>query len=409
MVIISSTICDKKGKIIVARQYIDISKLKMEEYIRTFPKLIEAGSQCTHIETEDVRYVYLPIDDLYLVLITNKNSNIIEDTEIIRQLHKIILKICNKGVNAKQISNKAFDLILSFDDLITVNGYRDSVTMSQMEAYLEMDSTDEKMHMKMRKIREKEAKDIANKKHKEISQKSKLDAKAKKDHDAIDSFDTPDPEPQKKVSKLESKRSPFGETKSSSKGMQLGKPKQMATKMGKGFGFDEDKSSFFTKKEEEEDKEPEPEVANTKVNLTVTESVNCEVNKFSEVCKFIIKGETTFDIPEDGEKVTQFDFGTPKPEYFKQFKIHPEIDKEEFKNNGLIAASDKETGFAPGSSIGAFRYKITDEVECSLPFEISIFATKAAGGKQKISLELEYTEDADNERSSECQFKLKSG
>ena len=115
----------------------------------------------------------------------------------------------------------------------------------------------------------------------------------------------------------------------------------------------------------------------------------------------MIKGETTFDIPEDSDKVTQFDFGAPKPEYFKQFKIHPEIDKAEFKNNGTIVASDQETGFAPGSSLGAFRYKITDEVECSLPFEISIFATKAAGGKQKISLELEYTEDSDNEKSSE--------
>ena len=102
MVIISSTICDKKGKIIMARQFIDVSKLKMEEYISTFPQLIESGkyihlihtdSQCTYVETESVRYVYLPIDDLYLVLITNKNSNIIEDTEIIRQLHKIILKV----------------------------------------------------------------------------------------------------------------------------------------------------------------------------------------------------------------------------------------------------------------------------------------------------------------------------
>lgn len=43
---------------------------------------------------------------------------------------------------------KAFDLILSFDDVIT-HGHRESVTMSQLEAYLEMDSTDEKMHKKM--------------------------------------------------------------------------------------------------------------------------------------------------------------------------------------------------------------------------------------------------------------------
>jgi hypothetical protein len=43
MVIISATVCDKKGKILVARQFIEVSKLKMEEYISTFPKLIELG------------------------------------------------------------------------------------------------------------------------------------------------------------------------------------------------------------------------------------------------------------------------------------------------------------------------------------------------------------------------------
>jgi hypothetical protein len=105
MVLISATMCDKKGKILVARQFVDVSKLKMEEYISTFPKLIESGkhilhnrnlgigSQCTHVETDSVRYVYLPIEDLYIVLITNKNSNIIEDTEILRQMQKIVLKV----------------------------------------------------------------------------------------------------------------------------------------------------------------------------------------------------------------------------------------------------------------------------------------------------------------------------
>ena len=66
----------------------------------------------------------------------------------------------------------------------------------------------------------------------------------------------------------------------------------------------------------------------------------------------------------------------------------------------MIIASDQETGFAPGSTINACKYKITDEVETQLPFEISIFTTKAAGGKSKISLELEYTEDDQNKTPS---------
>lgn len=65
---------------------------------------------------------------------------------------------------------KAFDLILSFDDVIT-HGYRESVTMPQLESYLEMDSTDEKMHKKMQLIREADAKEISKKQQKEISKR----------------------------------------------------------------------------------------------------------------------------------------------------------------------------------------------------------------------------------------------
>jgi len=45
------------------------------------------------------------------------------------------------------VLSKAFDLILTFDDVIT-QGYRESVTMPQLEAFLEMDSTDEKIFRK---------------------------------------------------------------------------------------------------------------------------------------------------------------------------------------------------------------------------------------------------------------------
>lgn len=74
---------------------------------------------------------------------------------------------------------KAVDLILAFDDVIT-HGYRESVTMAQLEAYLEMDSTDEKMHKKMQLIREAEAKELAKKHQREIAKRSQ-DPNYKKD------------------------------------------------------------------------------------------------------------------------------------------------------------------------------------------------------------------------------------
>jgi hypothetical protein len=43
MVVISAAICNKNGKILMARQFIPITKLKLEEYMANFPKLIDSG------------------------------------------------------------------------------------------------------------------------------------------------------------------------------------------------------------------------------------------------------------------------------------------------------------------------------------------------------------------------------
>ena len=90
---------------------------------------------------------------------------------MIRLLHQVVIQQCQQGaLDEKTVMKKAFDLILSFDDVIT-HGHRESVTMSQIEAYLEMDSTDEKMHKKMQLIREAEAKEISKKHQKEIAKR----------------------------------------------------------------------------------------------------------------------------------------------------------------------------------------------------------------------------------------------
>ena len=82
---------------------------------------------------------------------------------------------------------KGFDLFLAFDDVIS-HGYRESVTMSQIEQYLEMDSADEKMHKKMQLIQEAEAKEIAKKQQREIA-KRKLDPAYKDNLKSISSND----------------------------------------------------------------------------------------------------------------------------------------------------------------------------------------------------------------------------
>lgn len=50
--------------------------------------ILAGNKQHTFIETETVRYVYQPIENLFLLLVTNKASNIVEDLETLRMLSK---------------------------------------------------------------------------------------------------------------------------------------------------------------------------------------------------------------------------------------------------------------------------------------------------------------------------------
>jgi hypothetical protein len=66
-----------------------MTRIRIEGLLAAFPKLLGSDSkQHTYVETESVRYVYQPLDNLYLLLITNRASNIVEDLETLRLLSK---------------------------------------------------------------------------------------------------------------------------------------------------------------------------------------------------------------------------------------------------------------------------------------------------------------------------------
>ena len=96
MVLIAAAVCSKTGKAIISRQFVELTKSRfsssyfshpghnsclppfqhchprIEGLVAAFPKLMTAGKQHTFVETDSVRYVYQPLDSLFMLLITTK-------------------------------------------------------------------------------------------------------------------------------------------------------------------------------------------------------------------------------------------------------------------------------------------------------------------------------------------------
>ena len=161
---------------LVSRQFVEMTKSRIEGLLAAFPKLMSSGKaaqqQHTFVETESVRYVYQPLDKVYVLLITTRASNILEDLETLRLFARVVSnsqpvwwlihlkniflakqvpEYCRTFEEA-EIRDNVFNLISAFDEIIAL-GYRENVNLAQIRSYVEMDSNEEKIYQAVRQVR----------------------------------------------------------------------------------------------------------------------------------------------------------------------------------------------------------------------------------------------------------------
>jgi hypothetical protein len=175
MVVISAAILTREGRILFARQFLEITRVQLEALLGSFIRLIDSSMQHTFLENETTRFVYIPLDNIYLVLLTSKDSNIVDDLETLRLLQKVVQHYCPYGLSDGSILKSSFEISWAFDDVISM-GYRESVTLAQILSYAEMESAEEKAFKEKLEAQIQEAKEASRKKQQELDKLRVIEA-----------------------------------------------------------------------------------------------------------------------------------------------------------------------------------------------------------------------------------------
>lgn len=209
MAALSVVMCSKSAKILFARQFVQMTRMELEEHIIQFSRNIDSYKDITHFESDKARFIFIPINTFFLILITSRNSNIIEDTEILKLIYRLIQDVCGV-INADSIVHNAYTIMIGMDDIVGL-GYRNSVNILQVKQYMQMESMEEKEYLRRKNEQEQKVKREMHEKSKEFD-KLRREKKFMTDSISSSSFD---PQYEQKQASLSKPYQPTYETNTS--------------------------------------------------------------------------------------------------------------------------------------------------------------------------------------------------
>jgi hypothetical protein len=426
-VVLSASVISGQGKALVSRQFVEMNRLRVEGLLAAFPKLVGHAKQHTYVETDSVRYVYQPLENqLYLLLITTKASNIVEDLGTLRLLAKVVPDVAG-GMQEHAINEHAFDLIFAFDEVLTAGGYKEEATLSSIRTNLLMDSHEEKIHNALQQSKEDAARAEMQKKAKGLHDQKIANLRQTfvtgqapagqlggmegfggggmpSQAGFMDQFNSHE-EQAKPVSEqeynpyaaLQNKTSaaPAAPKVLAKSGMKLGgmgggkKDSLMAAMAaednlfpvagGAGVGSD---LGFGTTVA------PPAAAPSTPLTLVLEEKISVNMNREGAVEACEVKGilNLTANTDVGAAAVIAVNKAQLPPAF--NFATHPKVDKKAYESKGVLSLKGGK-GFPVGRSVGILRWSYSNED--AAPISINCWPEDEGSGRINVSIEMELT------------------
>ncbi|KAM0755072.1 hypothetical protein T439DRAFT_309935 [Meredithblackwellia eburnea MCA 4105] len=422
MVVLAASVVTKGGKPLLSRQFLGLPRSRLESLLSSFPRLVSPASEHTVLEASGVRFVYTPLEDLYVLLITNTQSNILLDLSTLALVTRILTELASGGrggaVNEQDVLRVSFEILSAWDEVVSL-GWRENVNLQQVRSVLEMESHEEKIQEIIARNKEHEAKEELKRRAKQLEvQRREMTRRGQNPYSSNSSsgfsqqqsYTPPAPSSyDQQASRYDS--APSVAPKFKTKGMQLGSKgrkndSSLAEALG-GLNVD-DEPLLLRRQPEEEERLPSPaappaptknvnpfgEVEERDVNLVVRETLSLALNRDGGVNSLSLKGDLDLRIlnPDNAVVVVTL----PPPSTYSaaaggndlQFKTHPNVDKKAWADRGEIKLKEGKKGFPVGQSLGVLKWRMTGKDESSIPISINCWPSTDSGSST-VNLEYE--------------------
>ncbi|KAF5385200.1 hypothetical protein D9615_000900 [Tricholomella constricta] len=418
MVVLAASICTKGGKAVISRQFRDMSRTRIESLLASFPKLIPTNTQHTSVETADVRYVYQPLEDLYILLITNKASNILQDIDTLHLFARVVSDMC-RSADEREILKNAFELLGAFDEVVSM-GYREQVNLMQVRSVLEMESHEEKIQEIIARNKEAEAKEELKRRAKQLEMQRREQQRRTAGAGGGSSylgggvsgyspvpqrFDAPETAaPVTRLTSSPAARSPAFK----GSGMKLGTKKTKQAELLDALGGDVLASSVGSLDisapptptassqpspiHKADGRGSVPEVEAESVHIVIREQISLSLLRDGGVQSMELKGDMNLQISDAALAHLRIVLSWPSTDFggnSLQFKQHPNVAKFTPGQERVVALKDPSRAFPVGQSLAVLKWRYAGTDESNVPLSINCWPSPSNDGTCEVSIEYE--------------------